>query len=275
MNFPSPIFDVVTDAPFQEGLLTVVVAIVAYFFIYNYPATAKFLTPEEREYTLERLSKDTDAARNEEFTWSGVRQALKDPKIYLYGLFYHTMSLPFYTLSFFLPTIINSLGYSAAQAQLLSIPPYAVGFVTTISVALLAEKTKRRAPFILICDAVAIVGYIMLLTSHWAGLSYAGTVVVAAGVLPGGAIVLSWPGNNVSGQTKRATAHAMQIAIGSLGAIIGTQLYRPKWSPRYFVGHGVVRHSIIYIDHLNGTQTWTRLWVISLGTLLSQAYYGT
>ena len=254
VNFSSPVFDAVTNVSFQEGLLTVVVAIAAYFFIYNYPATAKFLTPEEREYTLERLSKDTDAARNEKFAWNGVRQALKDPKIYLYGLCYHTMSLPFYTLSFFLPTIINGLGYTATQAQLLSIPPYAVGFVTTVSVALLAEKTKRRAPFILICDLVAIVGYILLLTSHRVGLSYAGTIVVAAGVLPGGAVVLSWPGNNVSGQTKRATAHAMQIAIGNLGAIIGTQLYRPKWSPRYFVGHGVVGHSIIHIEHANGTQ---------------------
>ena len=50
--------------------------------------------------------------------------------------------------------------------------------------------------------------------------------------------MLAWPANNVSGQTKRATANAMQISIGNLGAVLGTQLYRTETSPRYFVGHG-------------------------------------
>jgi hypothetical protein len=31
----------------------------------------------------------------------------------------------------------------------------------------------------------------------------------------------SWPGENVSGQTKRAVAVAMQITIGDLGAVTG------------------------------------------------------
>lgn len=43
----------------------------------------------------------------------------------------------------------------------------------------------------------------------------------------------------MSGQTKRATANAMQITIGNVGAVIGTQLYRPAGAPRYVAGHGV------------------------------------
>jgi hypothetical protein len=34
-------------------------------------------------------------------------------------------------------------------------------------------------------------------------------------------LVTSWPGENVSGQTKRAVAVAMQITIGDIGAIAG------------------------------------------------------
>lgn len=44
---------------------------------------------------------------------------------------------------------------------------------------------------------------------------------------------------NVSGQTKRATANGLQITIGNLGAVIGTQLYRDGDQPRYIVGHSV------------------------------------
>lgn len=53
------------------------------------------------------------------------------------------------------------------------------------------------------------------------------------------ALGLSWPAINVSGQTKRATANALQITIGNLGAVIGTQLYRANDGPRYIVGHSV------------------------------------
>ena len=234
--------------------MTVVVSIAGYFFIYGYPATAKFLTPKEREYVLARLKDDNDSTRNEKFTWAGVRQALKDPKIYLYGLCFNTLALSVNTISLFLPTIINGLGYSATQAQLLSIPPYLAGFITTMSVAMLVERTKRRAPFIICSSALGIIGYTMLLVSRWSGMSYAGTIVVAAGIFPAIAVVLSWPAGNVSGQTKRATAQAMQVSIGNFGAVLGTQLYRPKWSPRHFVGHGTVRHFMILITHLDGTQ---------------------
>ena len=31
----------------------------------------------------------------------------------------------------------------------------------------------------------------------------------------------------------------MQISVGNMGAVIGTQLYRTEYAPRFFVGHGV------------------------------------
>ena len=86
----------------QEGLVTVVVSISAYYFISNYPATAKFLSDDERAYIYSRLKSDSDATRNEAFTWTNVSKALKDPKCVLYGFAFHTMSLPLYTLSLFL-----------------------------------------------------------------------------------------------------------------------------------------------------------------------------
>lgn len=231
--------------------MTVVIAVAAYFFICNYPGTGKFLTTEEKEQVLARLKHDSDATRDEKFTWEGVIQALKDPKIYLYGLCYHTIILPGVTLSYFLPTIINDFGYTAATTQLLTIAPYFAASVVNVSVAVLAERTKRRAPFIIAGDIVGIVGYTVLLTSRLPGLSYAGTILVLAGTSPALVITMSLPGNNVSGQTKRMTASAMQLAIGSLAVIIGMQLYRPQWSPRNFVGNGTVRHLITQAFHLN------------------------
>ena len=220
-----------------EGMLTVVVSIIAYFFVANYPSTAKFLTDKERACVQARLAASNDATRDEAFTWTNVSSAVKDPKVYLYCLGFHTLSLPLYTLSLFLPTIIKELGFTAAQAQLLTVPPYAVATMMTITVAVASEKLKLRAPFIMVSASLAAVGYIILLSSRTAGLSYFGTILAAAGIYPAVAIVLSWPANNVSGQTKRATANAMQISIGNLGAVLGTQLYRSTDGPRFFLGH--------------------------------------
>ncbi|KAL5324935.1 hypothetical protein ACEPPN_006056 [Leptodophora sp. 'Broadleaf-Isolate-01'] len=223
-----------------EGLLTVIVALAAYFFIHNYPLTAPFLSPDERAFIHARLKSSSDATNTEEFSWSNVRAALTDYKCWLYGLGFHTMSLPLYTLSLFLPTIIKQLGYTSAEAQLLTVPPYAVATILTVIVAILSEKLKMCAPFILGSTSFAIVGYIILLTAPRGrpGVSYTGTIFAAAGIYPSTAIVLSWPAANVSGQSKRATATAMTITIGNLGAVLGTQLYRPKTSPRWYLGHG-------------------------------------
>ncbi|KAK6224208.1 hypothetical protein LQW54_000357 [Pestalotiopsis sp. IQ-011] len=226
-----------------EGIFTVVVASAAFWFVYNYPKTSSFLNEDERQYIQQRLSSDSDATHEEHFSWAAVREAFKDPNCWLYGLGFHTMSLPLYTLSLFLPTIIKSLGYTAATAQLLTVPPYAFSFITTITVAILSERLGQRALFIGGSSLFGAIGYCILLgntnPSARPGVSYLGVFFAAGGIYPAVALVLSWPAINVSGQTKRAIANAMQISIGNCGAVIGTQLYRSTDGPRYVVGHSV------------------------------------
>ncbi|KAK1835689.1 major facilitator superfamily domain-containing protein [Podospora conica] len=224
-----------------EGLATIVVAVAAYFFIYNYPDTAEFLSDKERKFIRDRLSSDSDATHDEAFTWPNALKAFKDPKCWLYGLAFHTTSLPLYTFSLFLPTIINSLGYSTAISQLLTVPPYAFAFITTLTVATVSERLNQRALFIAGSALFAVIGYAVLLSNKdpigRPGVSYVGTFFAAGGIFPATALSLSWPAINVSGQTKRAVANAMQISIGNLGAVLGTQLYRSGDGPRFIVGH--------------------------------------
>ena len=113
-----------------------------------------------------------------------------------------------------------------------------MAFVLTLSAAVLSERVQRRAPFVFASSSLGIAGYILLLADHRPGVSYLGTIFAAAGIYPATALVLAWPCNNVSGQTKRATATAMQISVGNLGAVMGTQLYRTEWTPHFHVGHG-------------------------------------
>ncbi|OKL55789.1 hypothetical protein UA08_08869 [Talaromyces atroroseus] len=222
-----------------EGLVTVVVAAASYLFIQDFPAEAKFLSQREHKVLNALLVEDNDALREEPWSWEEVGRTFRDIKVYLYTLTWMGQALPLYTLTLFLPTIIADLGYSAADAQLLTVPPYAVGTVISISVALLSERYQVRGPFIFACCILSIIGYILLLSDQKVGVQYLGTFFVCAGIFPAASLLFTWVASNVSGQVKRCVAAAIQISLGDIGAVVGCQLYRPDESPRYPLGHGM------------------------------------
>jgi predicted MFS family arabinose efflux permease len=143
---------------------------------------------------------------------------------------------------------------------LLTIPPYALATLFTVLWAYLAEKYGKRALFAIITSSLAIIGYIILITNESPtgrpGVSYVGTFFAAAGIYPSTALALSWPANNVSGQTKRAVATALQISIGNLGAVLGTQLYRPNTAPRYLLGHSFALGYLFFNVVVNAVIWW-------------------
>jgi hypothetical protein len=93
-----------------EGILTVVLAVAAYWYVMDWPAKATFVTPEEKELVTARLAVDSDAVADESVSVKNVMAAMKDPKVWLYGACFHTLSLPLYTLSMFLVRFDLSLG---------------------------------------------------------------------------------------------------------------------------------------------------------------------
>lgn len=129
-----------------EGILTVVIAVIAFFTLHDFPATAKFLTEEERAFVVYRLkyqgSKESGQmiAESDRFKWKYVIDAFTDWQIYLSlfskpfvthhkppggrpakpNIVYWGIVCPLYGISFFLPTIINELGYTSSTAQLLT-----------------------------------------------------------------------------------------------------------------------------------------------------------
>ncbi|TFK52616.1 MFS general substrate transporter [Heliocybe sulcata] len=240
-----------------EGIITVAVSLLAYFIVPTWSHSAKFLTVTEREHLLARLREDSDAGNHEQFHWSFVRQALTDHVVWGYALLFHGFSFALYTLSLFLPTIIAGLGFATWKAQLMSVPPNALAAFSIWFAAWLSSYYKIRAPIIIGGALVGIIGYIILLTTKTAGAQYTGVHLATAGVYTGNALLLSWPSENISGQTKRAVGVAMQITIGDIGAIAGVLIYRPN-----FAAHLYRKPHIITIGYLTfAIAMTTYLWV--------------
>lgn len=82
-----------------EGILTVVIACISFFILYDFPETATFLSEEERGWLVHRLkyqgSKDSGhmIAESDEFQWRYVKDAFLDWQIYIHILCTSSSSL--------------------------------------------------------------------------------------------------------------------------------------------------------------------------------------
>ncbi|KAG6335259.1 hypothetical protein ID866_3834 [Astraeus odoratus] len=146
--------------------------------------------------------------------------------------------VPVYAIALFTPTIINELGYSAANAQLLSVPPFVCSCIFTILVGILSDKYGLRGPFVIGGAFVSLLGYLTLYTQKSANASYAGAVLAAIGVYPTIAVDLAWASSNAGGDVKRGVVLAMVIGLGNLGGICSSFIYLDP--PRFHIGHGTI-----------------------------------
>ena len=66
-----------------EGIVTVVVALLSFWLVPDWPETAKFLKSEERELLIRRLTRDTEEANMSHFNKKAAKRIFSDVKIYL------------------------------------------------------------------------------------------------------------------------------------------------------------------------------------------------
>jgi cyanate permease len=143
---------------------------------------AKFITEKERNEVERRLAADHGPLSNT-FDFKYVWQALKDWKIYIHMLICMASFCPIYSFSLFLPTIIKNMGYTANQAQLMSVPPYVAACFFTILASWIADRAKQRGVFMLGFQIVAIAGFALLVSTSTPRLQYTGTILAAIGMI--------------------------------------------------------------------------------------------
>jgi len=116
-----------------------------------------------------------------------------------------------------MPTIIADLGYTAARAQLLSVPPFICGCIATLIIGIYSDRVNVRGPIITCCVLVALIGYIVLYTQSAPGTGYAGAIIACIGVFPNIAVNMAWAGGNAGGDVKRGIVLGMVVGFGNLG----------------------------------------------------------
>lgn len=142
-------------------------AVVCYLCLIDSPAlSSRFLDPEEIRYLelrqIARRINNTSDGKEKTFDWRALVAVLVDWKIYLLILANWSNAVPNYAMKFTMPQIVQNMGFTSAKAQLLTIPPYAIGAFSAYAFSVFADRHTWRMPFIVGPQLALVIAFAIL-----------------------------------------------------------------------------------------------------------------
>ncbi|KAG0214936.1 hypothetical protein BGX28_001142 [Mortierella sp. GBA30] len=217
-----------------EGLPTVLLTIVVFFYLPDYPETATFLSEDERDLAVRRLLADAGPATETSFSWKQFRDVFVDLKVYLHMVPYILTMTPLYSLALFLPTLVREFSFDAVTSQLMTTPAYVAGCICTILAAISSDRHRERGFHYAIPILAGALGFILLivLEHHSTAVRYIGLTVAVSGVFSSVPAMVAYISSNFGGHTKRAVATGLIISFGNCGGLISGYIYLPGQTTR-------------------------------------------
>ncbi|KAI1393508.1 major facilitator superfamily domain-containing protein [Hypoxylon trugodes] len=222
-----------------EGIATVLIGIASFLCITDFPQQAKWLSREEREFLLKTRADESPITP---ITTEDILAFFTKPEHWFGALMYFSLLVLAYSIVYFLPTIVQALGYSTVQTQLHSVPPFAAAFGFAVVVAYMSDKCRMRSPFIFFGLALLITGLAILICVRGAAhfsVEYAALCLIAMGSFGVGGNIVCWYIMNLRGHVKRSIGSAWMIGFGNIGGVISTFLFVKKDTPYYHSGYSV------------------------------------
>ncbi|KAK5725550.1 High-affinity nicotinic acid transporter [Elasticomyces elasticus] len=222
-----------------EGMISFSLAPITFIWLPNSVSEARWLKQSEKDILAMRLARNRGAYdEKERFSWSELRRCLKDPKVYIQAVSHFGIDTTLYALTTFMPRIIAGLGFTTTiNAQLLTVPVYAIAAISYLIIGWLSDRTKLRSPFLIGVLCSCLIGYIILaVPSTSVGARYFAVFLVAIGIYASTSLNLVWASCNHAGYFKRALATGViQLVGNSAGAAIGF-IFKAQDAPRYLEG---------------------------------------
>ncbi|EJF62083.1 MFS transporter [Dichomitus squalens] len=221
-----------------EGAPSCAGAVLVWFFFPDYPETVRWLSVGQRELAVARL-KGVASLGHYRITWEEAKETLRDYRLYVHYLTYITISVPFSSMSLFSPTIVAGLGYEGLNAQLFTVPPYAIAFVITVAVAWVSDRYEVRALGCSISMFIAGACFVVegALPAESFKLRYAFFIIALSFAFACIPPLLSWLTANLRSTGASTLAVPLNVSIGQIGQIIGVYIYKANESPGYPTGH--------------------------------------
>jgi len=154
-----------------EGLPSVALGVVVIMMLDDRIVDAKWLTEDERALLARNIAKDEAHKEDESFG-----RIISSGRVWLCAAIYFSYVMGVYGVSFFLPTIIKSMGHTdVVEIGLISSIPYSVSVVVMLLVARSADRTGERRWHVAIPGVLGAVGLALSVV-----LAKDGTLAIAA-----------------------------------------------------------------------------------------------
>ncbi|KAK8132024.1 major facilitator superfamily domain-containing protein [Apiospora kogelbergensis] len=219
-----------------EGIPTIILAFVAWYYLPASPSQCRFLTARQNEIISQRAIKGRGQDTQQKLNFSQVFAAFYDYKNYMQAFIIFCLNTAFGSLPAYLPTILTSMGYTSVHAQGLSACPYITAYVVCVAMSMLSDKAGQRGIFVFVFCCIGAVGYILLATLESTGVRYFSTFLVCAGVFPAVALTFTWVTDNQGSSSKRGAGLAIFGMVGQCGPILGARIFPKSDGPYYAKG---------------------------------------
>ncbi|KAJ7667972.1 MFS general substrate transporter [Mycena polygramma] len=220
---------------FIEGSATVFVAVCAIFILPDFPATSKWLSPEERELALLRMTEDAGVGDQNETEqggkFTGLWLAVTDWRVWwlAFALTAQVVALSF---NAFFPTLTMTLGYSPTVTLLLCAPPFAIAALAAFMLARHSDKVEERCFHMCASFGLGVIGFIIAISTMNTAARYISLFLMAQSYA-GFVVLYTWMSNSFPRPpSKRAVALALMNAFSQLGNIAG-YVWPSNWGPTY------------------------------------------
>ncbi|MBS0343232.1 MAG: MFS transporter [Proteobacteria bacterium] len=197
-----------------EGIPSILVGILVFFYLDNGIESAKWLTDAEKSHLASQLLGDKTPESAHSFG-----DAMRNPKVWILSLVYFGIVMGLYGIGFWLPSLVKATGVkSAMDVGLLSAIPYAAAAAVMVLVARSADARRERRWHIAIPCVLGAVGLVLSATySSSTHLALMSLTLACAGITTALPLFWSCPTAILTG-----TAAAGGIAwINSLGNLAG------------------------------------------------------
>jgi len=218
-----------------EGAITMFVGLLAMRLLPDLPHNTRWMSPAERRLVQVRLAEDAgeaDQNSSDATIFDGFNLAIRDVKVWIFMLMCCSQILALSFVNFF-PTLTATLGYNTTDTLLMAAPPWVFASICCVINAWNCDRTGERYFHIAAWWWVAILGYIIALSTMSTGGRYFSLFLMTSSFC-GSALILNWVSNAVPRPpAKRSVAMGLVNGVGNLGSVMGSYIWKANWGPEY------------------------------------------
>ncbi|KIW63628.1 hypothetical protein PV04_08614 [Phialophora macrospora] len=211
-----------------EGIITIVSAFLLLFFLPDYPARAKWLSPSDKQFAEDRLKERGGGYLRNHASRPEVLETFFSPRMLCHYIAYIADVVPQGSFTFFTPTIVTGLGYTSIHAQLLTVPPWCVGFCVAITLSYSADHFNARGLHITLASLVGAAGWLGAgcLPADAYVSRYGCLCLAACGAFPVAPSMTNWVACNTPSLLTIPFAIALNNSCAGIGQIIAQWIWK-------------------------------------------------